>query len=86
MNTWARLDMEYLSGLNTRRESQGALALRLKMEKCVETIQKQTMGVIFNIKNSQSLTWSLPIEELSQVHGQNRPVAYLPVVYFRSQP
>ena len=86
MNTWARLGMEYLSELNTRRESQGALALRLKMEKCVETIQKQTMGVIFNIKSSQSLTWSLPIEELSQVHGQNRPVAYLPVVHFRSQP
>ena len=86
MNTWARQDMEYLSELNTRRESQGALTLRLKMEKCVETIQKQTMGVIFNIQNSQSLTWSLPIEELSQVRGQNRPVAYLPVVHFRSQP
>ena len=74
--------MEYLSELNTRRESQGALTLRLKMEKCVETIQKQTMGVIFNIQNSQSLTWSLPIEELSQVRGQNRPVAYLPLSIF----
>ena len=26
-------------------------------EKCVETIQKQTIGVIFNIQNSQLMTW-----------------------------
>ena len=56
------------------------------MKKCVETLQKQTMGVIFNRQNSQSLAWSLPTEEIFQVHGQNRPVANLPVVNFRSQP
>ena len=33
-------------------------------EKSVETPQKQTMGVIFNTQNSQSLTWSLPTEEI----------------------
>ena len=42
-------------------------------EKCVGTLQKQTMGIIFNIQN-----W--------RIHGQNRPVANLPVVDFRSQP
>ena len=42
-------------------------------EKCVGTLQKQTMGIIFNIQNSR-------------IHGQNRPVANLPVVDFRSQP
>ena len=38
------------------------------------------------IKNSQLLTWSLPTEEIFQVHGQNRPVANRPAVDFRSQP
>ena len=42
-------------------------------EKCVGTLQKQTMGIIFNIQNSR-------------IHGQNRPVASLPVVDFRSRP
>ena len=44
------------------------------------------MGVIFNTQNSQLLTWSVPTEEIFQVHGHNRPVANLPVVDFRSQP
>ena len=48
----------------------GAKAQR---EKCVGTPQKQTMGIIFNIQNSR-------------IHGQNRPVANLPVVDFRSEP
>ena len=43
------------------------------------------MSVIFNIKNSQLLAWFLPIEEIFQVDGQNRPVANLSVVDFRSQ-
>ena len=55
-------------------------------EKCVGTQQKQTVDIIFNIQNSQLLTWSLPTEEIFQIHGQNRPVANLPVVDFRSQP
>ena len=42
-------------------------------EKCVGTRQKHTMGIIFNIQNSR-------------IHGQNRPVANLPVVDFRSEP
>ena len=44
--------------------------LRIKIAKClgakaydekkgVETLQKQLIGVIFNIQNSQLLTWSL---------------------------
>ena len=58
----------------------------LKMRTCVESLQKQTMGLIFNIQNFQLLNWSLPTEEIIQVTGQNRPVANLPVVNFRSQP
>ena len=56
------------------------------MKKCVEKSQKQTMDVIFNIQNSQLLTRSFPVEEIIQVNGQNRPVANLPVIDFRSQP
>ena len=37
---------------------------RVKIVKCVERLQKQTMGVIFNTQNSQLLTWSLPTEEI----------------------
>ena len=62
------------------------MALRLKMKKYVETSQKQTMDVIFNKQNSQLLTRSFPVEEIIQVNGQNRPVANLPVIDFRSQP
>ena len=57
-----------------------------KMKTYVESLQKQTMGLIFNIQNSQLSNWSLPTEEIIQVPGQNRPVANLPVVDFRSQP
>ena len=32
------------------------------------------------------MTWSLPTEGIFQVNDQNRPVANLPVVVFRSQP
>ena len=56
------------------------------MKKCVETSQKQTMDVIFNKQNYQLLTRSFPVEEIIQVNGQNRPVANLPVIDFRSQP
>ena len=48
----------------------GAKAQR---EKCVGTLQKQTMGIIFNIQNSR-------------IHGQNQPVESLPVANFRSRP
>ena len=33
-------------------------------EKCVGSLQKQTMGVIFSLQNSQLLTISLPTEEI----------------------
>ena len=39
------------------------------MKKCVETLQKQTMAVVFNIQNFQLLTWSLPTKEIFQIHG-----------------
>ena len=58
----------------------------LKMRTCLESLQKQTMGLIFNIQNFQLLNWSLPTEEIIQVPDQNRPVANLPVVDFRFQP
>ena len=56
------------------------------MKKLVETLQKQTMDAIFNTKNSQLLTLSLPTEGIFQVQGQNRPAANLQVVYFCSEP
>ena len=59
------------------------------MKKCVKTLQKQTMGVIFSTQNSQLVTRSyrqIGTEEIFQVHGYNQPVANLPVVDFRSQP
>ena len=49
-------------------------------------ITKTTMVVVFNLKNSHSLTFSFPTEEVFQVNGQNRPVANLLVVDFHSQP
>ena len=58
----------------------------LKMKKCVESLQKQTVGLIFNIRNSQLLTWSLPTEQFLQIHGESHPVANLLDVNFRSQP
>ena len=44
------------------------------------------MGVIFKIKNSQLLTWSLPTKEMVQVNDMNRPMSNLLAVDFRSQP
>ena len=42
----------------------------LKMKTCLEWLQKQTVGLISNIKkNSLLLNWSLPTEEILQVHG-----------------
>ena len=52
------------------------------MKKRVETLQKQTMGIIFKIQNPSLLTWSLPTE----VIFQNRPEVNLPFDDFRSQP
>ena len=49
-------------------------------KKGIETLQKQTIGVISRIQNFQSLTWFLPTEEIFQANGQNRPVANLSVV------
>ena len=56
----------------------------LEMKTCVESLQKQTMGQIFNKQNSQLLNYSLSTEEIIQVNGQNRPVANLPEIDFRS--
>ena len=47
--------------------------------------EKKTIGIIFNIQICQLLNCSLPIEEILQVHGQNRPMVNLPGVDFRSQ-
>ena len=46
-----------------------------------------TLSVIFfNLQNSRLLTLPLPTKEIFQVNGQNRPVANLLFVNFRSQP
>ena len=39
------------------------------MKTCIRTLQKQTVGIVFNKQNSQLLNWSLPTEEISQVHA-----------------
>ena len=52
----------------------------------VESLQKQTMGVTFNLQNSKLLTVSLPTEGIFSVTRPNWPVANRPVVYFRTQP
>ena len=37
-------------------------------------IKKQTVGVAFNVQNSQLLTLSIPTEEIFQVRGKNRQI------------
>ena len=49
-------------------KSVGAKALD---EKCVETIQNQIMGVIFNIQNSQAVIWFLPTEKSFRYMGKS---------------
>ena len=41
----------------------------LKMKTCVESLQKQTVGLIFSEQNYQLLDWSLLTEEIFQVHS-----------------
>ena len=75
MNESKRID-------NPRVKIVKCVGAKTRDEKSVERLQKQTMSVIFNTQNSQVLTWSLP----TKVYSQNRPVANLQVVDFRSQP
>ena len=44
---------------------------------------KQTMGLIFNIQNSQLLNWSSPTQESFQVQEKGRTLANLAAVGFR---
>ena len=53
------------------------------MKTCVESLQKETMGLIFSMQNSQLMNWSFPTEEIFQVHGKNRTVTNPPTVDFR---
>ena len=46
-----------------------ASAIGLKVKKCVEPLQKQTLGVTFFSQNSQ-LTFSFPKEEYFHVHDK----------------
>ena len=78
--------VDFVNGIDNLRIKIVKCISALKMKICVDSLQKQTIGLIFNIQNSQSLNWPLPKEEIFQVHGQNRPVISLPVVDFRSQP
>ena len=52
---------------NPQKKSYSASAIRLKMKKSVEPLQKQTMGVAFFSQNSQLLTFSLPTKEIFQL-------------------
>ena len=78
INEWKQKDRQ------SPNEIVSVLTLRLNMKKCVGTLQNQTIGTIFNVQNSQLLTWSLPTEEVYQVHGQSRTVVNLPVVHYQS--
>ena len=44
---------------------------------------EQTMGLIFNIQNSQLLNWFSPTQEIFQVHEKSRTLANLTAVGFR---
>ena len=50
--------------IRTIKKSYSASAIKLKMKKSVEPLQKQTMGVAFFSQNSQLLTFSLPTKEI----------------------
>ena len=53
------------------------------MKKCViGTLQKQTVDINYNTRNSQLLIVSLPTKEIFQIHGQNQFVANLSFVVF----
>ena len=58
----------------------------LKMKKCVESLQKQTVGPNFEYTKLSVIDLSLPTEEFLQIHGESHPVANLLDVNFRSQP
>ena len=47
-----------------KKKAWSASAITLKMNICVEPLQKQTMGVAFFLQNSQLLTFSLPTKEI----------------------
>ena len=53
------------------------------MKTCVESLQKETMGLIFSMQNLQLMNWSIPTEEIFQVYGKNRTVENPPTVDFR---
>ena len=55
---------------------------RAHEEKCVESLKKQTMGVTFNLQNSQLLTFPCRLPKFIQVHSQTRLVANLPLSIF----
>ena len=44
------------------------LFITVETVETVVTLQRQTVGVIFKTQNPQSLTWSLPTEDIFQVH------------------
>ena len=71
-NTWAHVDMEFV-----RLDSSSD---KFQDEK-TRIIAKQTMGAT-QFTNSQILTFSYRRKQKKyfQIHGQNRPVANLPVV------
>ena len=74
-DTWARVDMEFLFE-----------CLTLKMKACVESLQKQTMGLVFNVQNSQFFV--LVLTDRRNLSG-TRPKSGCTksqVVDFRSQP
>ena len=72
MNENKRIDVFILSALAHSR-----------WKHALNHYKKKNNGPSF--QNSQLLNWSLPTEEFSQVQGQNRPVANLLVIDFRSQ-
>ena len=43
----------------------------IRIVKCVgvEAQDEKTVGIVFNKQNSKLLNWSLPTEEISQVHA-----------------
>ena len=70
-HTW----MKKIGSIFPSKKLLSVLEIRLKIKKCIESLQKQTMEVTFNLQNSKSLTFSLPTKENCTGTQHDGPVA-----------
>ena len=70
-HTW----MKKIGSIFPSKKLLTVLAIRLKIKKYIESLQKQTMEVTFNLQNSKLLTFSLPTKENCTGTQHDGPVA-----------